>query len=390
VGVDFAFAPGEESRLKMLQQLLRDRTDGGALDTTLIESTGVTTIAEFIRNVDTSQTLPTGDLVLGSHGNDTGWMEIDLDAAADRVVSYKVLKEAWDDVARRNRLRIPPDMYTKADGTRAPVRVLIKGCRIGQAPKFVDGLKLLFGGQVPVVAPKHFFAVRPSIKTRGKRKVFVGRIGSFEHLAYSQEVISPTELKRADLLAAYRAKSFTQIDGTPMPDLWDTWLPKDVGVRKEPLPLTYTVSLGREIEGMKTLSGMAQFRHSTFKYTKGIGGPSAADKTRNGFKQWLAGQPEFQATWGPTGFPLNEQLGPPGYDAFFDSFTWTPSTKAAADPFIWVGVRHEYNVLLPVVAPPLTGKKADRLLYNFFPPRGTAGTILELPDTDSRLFYTTP
>jgi hypothetical protein len=43
--VDYAFAPGNEPRLKMLQQLLRDRTDGGSLDTTFV--TGVATVAEF-------------------------------------------------------------------------------------------------------------------------------------------------------------------------------------------------------------------------------------------------------------------------------------------------------------------------------------------------------
>ncbi len=394
--MDFAFAPGTESRLKMLQQLLRDRTDGtAALDTTLIETSGVTTVTDFIRHVDTTQTLPVSDLVLGSHGNDTGWLEIDIDAIAPRAVSYAVLKAAWDDVTRRNRLRIPPDMYTTAQGQRAPVRVIIKGCRVGQAPKFVDGLKMLFGGKIPVIAPKHFYAVRPIFKTR--RKKIVANLGSFEHLVYSNEIVSPTAMKRADLLAAYRAKGFQQFNATsttpsPIPDLWDTWLPKaakNLGVGKR--PIEFTVSLGRTIEKFKTLSGMAEFRHSTPKINVKIDNPPASVKTKAGFKTALAARDDYQANWGPTGFPVYEQYGHTTFDAFFDSFTWTAPKKLSSDPFIWVGTRHEYNVLLPVVKPPMTGKATDQLIYNYFPPRSGSGTaFIELLESEAGLFYVSP
>ena len=57
---------------------------------------------------------------------------------------------------------------------------------------------------------------------------------------------------------------------------------------------------------------------------------------------------------------------------------------------MWVGRRHEYNVLLPVVEPPMTGRD-EKLIYNFFPPRGSGGTtFLELLESNVGLFYTTP
>lgn len=397
--LDYAFAPGVERALKMLQQLLRDRTDGpgGSLDTKLIETAGVATVAEFLRHVDTTEPLPTGDLILGSHGNDTGWLEIDLDAAAERTVSYKVLKEAWDDVTRRNRLRIPPDMYTTSQGQREPVRVLVKGCRVGQAPKFVDGLKMLFGGKIPVIAPRHFYWVRSIFNTRKTRKrTTVINLGSFEHLMYSNEIVSPTELTRPALVAAFRAKGFQQFNATsttpsPIPDLWAIWLPeaKHLGVGER--PIEYTVSLGRTIEKFTTLSRAAQFRHTTPKITVPISNPPPSVKTKAGFKQALAAQPDQQPGWGPTGFPLYEQYGHASFDAFFNSFTWTPPKKANSNPFIWVGTRHEYNVLLPVVQPPMTGKKTDRLIYNYFPPRGGGGTtFIELLESEAGLFYVSP
>jgi hypothetical protein len=397
--MDYAFAPGVEKALKLLQQLLRNRTDGpgGSLDTKLIEASGVTTVRDFLVQVDTTEPLPTGDLILGSHGNDTGWLEIDLDAAASRVVSYAELKKAWDDVTRRNRLRIPPDMYTTAQGQRVPVRLLIKGCRVGQAPKFVDGLTMLFGGKIPVIAPKHFYFVHHSYKTRNKK--FLADVGWFEHLRYSNEIVSPTELKRPALLAAYRAKGFQQFDATstnpsPIPDLWDTWLPKAAkNLAKGERPIGYTVSLGRTIEKFSTLSNMGLFRHTTPKITVPITNPPPAVKTKAGFKAALAARPEYQPGWGPTGFPVHEQYGHTTFDAFFASFTWTPPKELNSDPFIWVGTRHEYNVMLPVVEPPMTGKATDKLIYNFFPPRGSGGTEfieLDLLEGDPGLFYLSP
>jgi hypothetical protein len=394
--VDFAFAPGEQSELKLLQRLLRDRVDAASgLDTTLV--TGRTTVAEFLSHVDTTATKPTGDLLLGSHGNDTGWMEIDLDSAAERTVSYKVLKEAFEDPVRRNRLRIPPSLYTDAQGNPVAIRVLIRGCRIGQARKFVDGLKLLFGGQVPVVAAKHFLSVRYTDHRRKvRRKTTITPIGSFEYLAYSNEIVSKTALTRPQLLAAYRAKGFQQFDAlpgspNPIPDLWDKWLTAagSIGIGK--WPFAYRVSLGRDIGGLTTLSKkFGEFRHLAPKVTYRIENPIAAVKSIAGFKQHLSGRPEFQADWGPTDFPLHEQLGHADFDKWFESCTWTPSKDKNANPFVWVGQRHEYNMILPVVEPPMTGKD-EKLIYNFFPPRGTGGTaFIELLESDTALFYTTP
>jgi hypothetical protein len=407
--VDFAFAPGTEKRLKMLQQLLRDRTDPSPppFDTTLIEVPGVTTVADFIHHVDTVGPLPVTDVVLGSHGNDTGWLEIDLDAKAPQSnVTYKVVKDAFEDSSRRTRLTVPPDMYTKPDGTRMPVRVLIKGCRVGQQPKFVDALKMLFGGKLPVIAPRHFYAVRPIIKTRRKSRrapLEVIKLGQLEHLAYSNELISKTALSRPALLAAYRAKKFQQFNATstspsPIPDKWNTWLPEAKYLGKKTRPIPYTVSLGREIETLKTVSGMAEYRHRTFKLTYSLDNPPTAVKTLAGFKTALSQRPEYQAGWGPTGFPVHEQLGPANldgspttFDQFFNSFKWTPSKDKNADPFVWVGKRHEYNVIIPVVKPPLTGKPTDELIYNYFPPRGTGGTtIIELLESVAGLFYVSP
>jgi len=400
--VDYAFAPGSKPELKKLQQLLRDRTDPSAtpvLDTKLIDSPGVTTIREYLTLVDTTEPLPTEDLVLGGHGNNTGSISIDLDALAPNDLTYQALKDAFDDTTRRNRLIIPADMYTTSSGQRAPVRVLLKGCRIGQQPKYVDGLKVVFGGKIPVIAPRHFEFVGAIQKTRDKK--VIGQIGSIEYLMYSNELVSPTELKRPALVTAYKTHGFTQSDGTTaFPDLWDKkWIPKDISKGKRALRRAFNVSLGRDLDkGLTTTDSAGEFRHSATPWPIPITNPTAAAKTLSGFKAALAAQPKFQSGWGPTGFPVHEQLGPLNldgspttFDQFFASYTWTPPKDKNSDPFIWTGVRHVYNVLLPVVELPMTGAVADRLIYNFFPPRGSGKpSFIELLESNAGLFYLSP
>jgi hypothetical protein len=400
--VDYAFAPGSEPKLRNLQQLLRDRTDpSSTLDTTLIDTPSVTTIREFLRYVDTTEQLPTGDLILGGHGTNTGSISIDLDAKAPHDLTYQALKEAYDDTTRRNPLIIKADMYTTSSGQRAPVRVLLKGCRIGQQPKFVDGLTVLFGGKIPVIAPRHFEGIGPLPKMRGKRPVPGSSVGSIEYLLYSNELISPAELSRDALVKAYRAHGFTQSDGTtPFPDLWDKkWIPLDVSKGKRGLKKIFRVSLGRDLDmHLTTINALAEFRHSATPRPIPIDNPTPAVKTKAGFKAELASQPQFQSGWGPTGFPVHEQLGPLNldgspttFDQFFDSYTWTPPKDKSSDPFIWTGIRHVYNVLLPVVKLPLTGAAADRLIYNWFPPRGgSKPSFVELDEGDTGLFYVSP
>ena len=402
--MDYAFAPGSKPVLRDLQQLLRDRTDPLAtpvLDTKLIDTPGVTTIREFFRQVDTTEPLPTEDLILGGHGTNTGSISIDLDAKAPNDLTYQALKEAFDDTTRRNPLIIPADMYTTSSGQRAPVAVLLKGCRIGQQPKYVDALKVLFGGKIPVVAPRHFEGVGPLPKMRGKKPVAGVTVGSIEYLLYSNELVSPTELSRAELVAKYKARGFTQSDGTTaFPDLWDkNWIPTKVGKGKRGLKKTFRVDLGRDLDsGLTSINALAEFRHSATPWPIPITHPTGAEKTPAGFKASLAAQPKFQSGWGPTGFPAHEQLGPLNldgspttFDQFFNSYTWTPPKDKSSDPFIWTGVRHVYNVLLPVVQLPMTGKATDRLIYNWFPPRASTNPrFIELHESDADLFYTSP
>jgi hypothetical protein len=387
--VDHAWIPGHDADSLMAKQLYRDRVLAPSLDTHVVDLKTVKLLTDLYTELEFTSSVvkPIGDLLLISHGNDSGWMSLDLDSAAATTTSFQELKKILDpaNVHRKTALRIPPTLYTTSAGTVGPTRVLLGGCRVGGAPKFVDALKDVLGGVLPIVAPKHFHMFSPRIRRLSKKKFLL--LGTYEFLCYAFGAISTTPLGRTDLKKALHdnPKNVT-IDGHPVPDAsWEGWLPKTLprGMGKFAMPVT--VPLGRKIEKQTTISP-GQFRHQPGKYTVRFPNPTAAQRTQAGLKAGLAAHATMQPAWG---FPEYEQYGHDTFDEFFASFTWT-RPKKNLDPQVWTGLRHEYLVLVPITS--IVPADKGKLLYNFFPPRtgSTLTAIKELDETDPRLFYRTP
>ena len=69
--------------------------------------------------------------------------------------------------------------------------MILGGCRVGKAPKFVDAFKLVIGGALPVLAPKHYHMfVDLYEKDRSKGSTLY--MGTYEVLCYAFEVNSLT------------------------------------------------------------------------------------------------------------------------------------------------------------------------------------------------------
>ena len=385
--MDYGFSPGGDAVDLQFRQLFADRVMAGAggFDTTVIR--GPTHIAGFLDELATtsSVTKPVGDLLIASHANDGGWLEIGLDGSKAINVRYADLLDVLADVGRRARLRIPATLLA----TPPTTRVLIRGCRIGEAPKFVDKLKEVLGNQAKVIAPRHFTAVQTRDR-RNKRGVVTAIIGTFEYLAYGFKIVSKTALERPALLTAFRDRNpkFTEYTGGTAKvadDLWDQWLPDKVGKGKQRIP--FEVQLGQTVDGLPTLPAVAEFRHETPPFGQQFTNSTAAQRTKAGLKAFLAARPDFQSTYG---FPTYERYGFADFDKFFEGFEWTPSKKASANPFVWNGTRHVYTIIIPVCTPPLKAT-GNALIYNYFPVRtSSTAPIKMLDETDGRLFYTTP
>lgn len=395
--MDIAWVPGGDPASLLAKELYADRVDAAtSLDTKLVK-VKKNRLADLITSVDADGSIakPLASLILVSHGNDTGWLQIDLDSAPDTSITYQVLRKILDatDPSRRTGLRIPSSLYTNADGTKAATRVVLAGCRVGAAPKFVDAFKQVLGGNVPVVASKylHEFVARTH-RARGRRAV-TKLLGTFEHLSYgfSTTAFLPMDVDTLiDGLNDYPKNRFS--DGSAVPFArWATWLkgvPLDRkgNVRQGEFRLPLAVPLGQTVAGATELTP-AKIRNLPTHYIVHLA-PSAANKTLTGLKAVMQADPTCQTTYP---FPMWEQYGHTTFDAFFDSWNWGKpvpgKTKDGQDQLVWTGVRNEYTLLIPVTSPVDGGN----LIFNFFPPRGSTAdsAVIGINETDPALFYRT-
>ena len=88
--MDLAWVPGGDPPSLLAKELYADRVDAAtSLDTKLVK-VKKNRLADLITSVDTDGSIakPLASLILVSHGNDTGWLQIDLDSAPDTSVTY--------------------------------------------------------------------------------------------------------------------------------------------------------------------------------------------------------------------------------------------------------------------------------------------------------------
>ncbi len=387
----YAFAPGATRYDIQSRHLLDDRPG-----TVLISAKPIKHVAAFLSHLETTAAIVKplgGDIFLGSHGNHSGWMHIDLDGAKPLNTTYEVVEQA----VNSGSVIVPFVLDHNPDGSDSPINIHIRGCRIGMAEPFVDKLKEAFVAPVTLTAPKHFHTVFPG-DYPNKHK------GMFEYLTYAFHLVrrEPFEDK-AEAVTEFADQGFTYIDEKATPNFpqfvpderWNAWIPTKVNKKRQ--MWSTSMPLGQKVGGVKVLTDSTgrEFRHDVEKFSGTIRGLTAAppaDQRVDILRDRLKQDPRF-ATTHP--FPMHVRFGHETRDEFVDgmkwSFTWDKKQKA----LFCVGKQHAYTVLVPVAetAPDPPGKPpvlpSGNLLFNFYPQPSTSGSVVEtMPVTDDRLFYT--
>jgi hypothetical protein len=347
--------------------------------------TGLYTELEFTSAI----VKPIGDLLLISHGNDSGWMSLDLDATAGSSTDFSELHDILDpaNVHRKTALRVPPTLYTTAANTVGPTRVLLGGCRVGKAPKFVDAFQQVIGGALPVLAPRHYHMFSDMLETDRAKKSTV-YMGTYELLCYAFEANSKTSFTTPALLTKAFADNpqNVTIDGNRVTQAtFSKWLKKNFHQRRGRFRMPVTVPLGRKIAHQTQLTP-GELRHFPGTFNTHFDNPSPAQRTLTGLKASLSQHPEMQPAFG---FPVWEQYGHTSFELFFNAFNWKLADPKS-DPAVWHATREEYIMLVPITSMDPAAK--GKLFYNFFPPRtgSTLSAIKELDETDPALYYRTP
>lgn len=443
---DYGFAPGR-TEYDVDGSLLLSRIP----NTVVIDlrgRRGIRDVKSFINHLSRSAgiTKPVKDLIILTHGNSSGYMQIDLNKGGRSNTTYEDLVDAVTNPS--NSVQIPDSLHCPAgQPCTDPVRfnVHIRGCRIGKAQPFVEKLKEAFSSPQSITAPKHFHGAGFSGPRQPVRNAY-----SYEFLAYSFELyrvhvpgrtfrqlqgIPPENrqlLSRDEVLSAFvnHNPHFKFIDGVDVPELppvgdpdlpsWQDLIPPNLRisinsstgerrfVRWFDLGLNISNVQGRNDRRMEIGTW---FRHtvgqwpydSLYIYTIPTNtNPGNTTNMLSIFHDSVSKDPTFQPSdpLPPPDPPLPPHPFPQyirhGYNTagdFLDGYSWVCEWRQINIPrrgdrgIVCTGTRHVYTVLLPIV-----DRTTKSLYFNLFPavpgPTSNFKEVLNLRLDNSGLFLT--
>lgn len=370
--MDYGFATGTTGYDYRMRLLLRVRHN-----TELVWRRSDTNIAAFINFLDTSDIIPKpiGNILIGSHGNDEGWLQIDLDGGASTDIDYEVLENA----ITSGSVVIPNSLREQPDGTLVPIDIHIRGCQIGKSLKFMLKLKEAFDGVNRVTAPKHFHIIDIA-QSRG----------IFEYLGYGFKIIRKERLlTKPQARTSFQEGVFRFINESDVPDnRWKSWIPRRKRLNK-PKTITkrFYVKLGQTIGSQTDLRVKREFRHKRRKFhffpiSIVLSSNPPNENARMGkLRNFLANHDLFKSGHD---YPIYERYGYSDLNDFLNAWKWRFIWRASTKKLICLGWWHEYTVIVPITDP-----NNNNLIYNFYPFSGTGfNAITNLQVTDTQMFQT--
>lgn len=354
---------------------------------------------------------PVRNLIIVSHGNVAGLMEVPLDSPKVGVVVYEDLEKA----EKSGALKIKTDSFQPRPkdtaGKEVVLTIHIRGCQIGAVPRYLEAkegaispflllLHKVLGGNIRLTAPKHTHAVAPHPYPRGW----------VEYMTYSFAVYRKEPL--ADLTAAADAFAaqggFKYIDGSAVPDKqWREWLVAASGGKKLPINAEGQRNTEPIIKSLKPFNVKSPISQQmlkasvTFYYLKVSPFPSdftgrlvrleKEPATLDEKLRVIRAELEKKYFSPKHPFPAFGRLGYRTMDEFMNEMKWEePIWDDENKWLVYDAYRYEYILHIPVVDP----SDADRvLLCNFYPSTENVTSVAqskvrELREEDGRLFST--
>jgi hypothetical protein len=379
----YAFATlGPSSYEVALRSLLARR-----LQSTLVQS--VVTVEDFIDFLEHDSTVarPVGDITIGSHGTDQGWLDIDLDVERTGASIRLTNPDEVADALGTHVLEIPAAL------TRSDTTFFIRGCKVGQNATFLRLFRTALGGRIPINAPVFF------------HQAWWDANGSYETFLYDYQI---TQLRPfasyAAALAAFHGAGFHLKDGSAVPaGAWRSWIPEQTFNREVDLHIPLRVSLGT-FPGLPTTKDIERrYKHEierTFGYDIGN---TTLPATPAAQRQLLINEMSQDARFGSTApWPLHTRFDVLGNSEnrvipcatiteFVDSFRWTLS-QSGTDVHAQ-GERHKYVVGPPIRHPTSSTDPlpAGTVVFNFYPDPATGlNPVRQVQDSDPDYFATVP
>ena len=371
---DYCFVPGSGSdqAVATLQKIMETRPQSTRLKLPA-------SLEDFIDALSDKEIVnPIRHLYIGSHANDAGdlFMPLQGSSPAD-AIDYEALEAA----EKSGILKIDPKLLAPrpaASGQNNAAQFRVRGCRIGKAKPFLNQLKKALGGTITVNAPKHFEHVAKWSQPDGH----------FEYMDYDFQLRRPKALTtKKEMLTAFLAAGFTDIDGKPMAaTLLNAGIPAnvqklgeqstDTNVKVPFAPKIFKTPLSFRYHREQFRSGMSGFALDADPGKLVVQKAELKNQLLTDSSAW----PEFAAEHA---FPEWMRLGYASLDELLDGFSWTFKYDAKKKILFFNGERHVYDLIIPI-----TESGTTMWLCNFYP-SGSAGAVMEKMDAaDKRLYET--
>ncbi len=365
--MDYGFAPGGTSQDGRARALFARR-----INTTLIHRKNLSTLRGFINRLNTAPGIirPVGDILLGSHANDEGFLFATMFPGQKGATNFETLEDCL--ATATHSIEIPDALIGYTQGDPVTTFFHIKGCNIGRARPFLVKLREALGDNVTVTAPKHFHFI-----------FFHTSYGVWESMDYQYRIVQPNAFaKRADAVTAFETAGFEDIDGNPVPTAnWSKWIPKKINrTAKVDVPTKLGVTIGKR----KTITCEREFRVKQKQFNYSINYPTAGDVPASrvdreaALELSLNNNPVFDSAHE---FPEYERWGYADIPDFIAGYKW--SFQRNKRRLICTGSRYEYTVIVSVL-----DTTTGDLIFNFHPNAGSphAAITTGMVESDARLF----
>jgi hypothetical protein len=367
---DYAFVPGTTPFDKRMAGVMDHRTETIRIDDPLVVG-----LSDFIRALarDPKVTAPIRHLIVVSHANPEGLLFLKLGMLDPAEVTYEDLEAA----VKAKSLIVDPKLLEPRpqDASKAPIPAafLVRGCRIGTAPAYLQKLKEALGNTMPVIAPKHFHIAAENPRPAG----FV------EYMGYNFALPKPEPLKdKAAVVAAFKGNGFPRIDGSIVPATsWDGWVPDNPHAAYEQIVVATIIN--PVTNARETVPGRFRFRlRPLFDAEQSFALPKDPG-TEAGRKAAVQAElervhPQYRQNHP---FPEYVRFGYAKMDDFINGWKWKFRYDDKSNTLFFSASRAEYTIIRPI-----TEVADNKLVLNFYP-SGRAGSVLALLKvTDTRFF----
>jgi hypothetical protein len=335
------------------------------------------TLSDFLILAKTDNaTVPSEDLIIGTHATDEGVILVAVDSTIPAPITYEKLQNATS-------IKLP----TELNKPGASVRIF--GCIIGSdnSLPLLKQLKQSLGNPHAVVAPKYLYGVGS----------YGG--GFVETMLYDFRILSPTALASRDAVKqAFQAGSnatppqFVDVNGTKIsPDLWDTWLPSASQMQLKPatrhqIPFTVkatvpvlsnpsvTVKLDVQAFWVAIHEGPVTLQHVD------TGEGENTKKSKKELAQ--AGIPNDDRFKSSHPYPYYKRYYYSSAQSLIDGVNWLVAAFESGTKWQLTFDRYVYELFIPITEPP-----SDTLICNYYHlGRPPIGSMFQGHTVDARLF----